>query len=73
MDVNEIRDMVQRQLLLVEAGPGPLDESMLADILAMVRGASSNPRSEARAVAVESRGLPEAAERIGCDNRTGGG
>ncbi len=44
--------MVQRQLLLVEAGPGPLAESMLAESLAMVRGVSSNPRSEARAVAV---------------------
>jgi hypothetical protein len=43
--------VVQRQLLLVEAGPGPLAESMLAESLAMVRGVSSNPRSEARAVA----------------------
>jgi hypothetical protein len=51
VDVNEIRGVVQRQLMLVEAGPGPLAESMLADSLAMVRGASSNPRSEARAVA----------------------
>jgi hypothetical protein len=51
VDVNEIRGVVQRQLLLVEAGPGPLAESMLAESLAMVRGASSNPCSEARAVA----------------------
>jgi hypothetical protein len=51
VDVNEIRGVVQHQLLLVEAGPGPLAESMLAESLAMVRGASSNPHSEARAVA----------------------
>jgi hypothetical protein len=51
VDGNEIRGVVQRQLLLVEAGPGPLAESILAESPAMVRGASSNPRSEARAVA----------------------
>ncbi len=51
VDVNEIWGVVQRQLLLVEAGPGPLAESMFAESLAMVRGASTNPRSEARAVA----------------------
>jgi hypothetical protein len=44
MDVNEIRGVVQRQLTLVEAGPGPLAECMLAESLAMVRGTSSNPR-----------------------------
>jgi hypothetical protein len=80
VDVNKIRGVVQRQLLLVEAGPGPLAESMLAESLAMLRGASSNPRSisPCRGGASqhshrESRGLPEAAEWIGRDNRTGGG
>ncbi len=51
VDVNEIRGVVQRQLTLVEAGPGPLAEGMLAGSLAMVRGAPSNPRPETRAVA----------------------
>jgi hypothetical protein len=37
--VNEIRGVVQRQLTLVEAGPGPLAEGMLAGSLAMERGA----------------------------------
>jgi hypothetical protein len=43
VDVNEIRGVVQRQLTLVEAGLGPLAESMLAESVAMVRGASSIP------------------------------
>ncbi len=43
VDVNEIRGVVQHQLLLVEAGPGPLAESMLAESLAMVRGRPAIP------------------------------
>jgi hypothetical protein len=51
VDVNDIRSVVQSQLTLVEAGPGPLAGNVLAESLAMMRGAFSNPRPEARAVA----------------------
>jgi hypothetical protein len=49
--VNEILGVVQRQLMLVEAGPGPLAEGMLAGSLAIERGAPIDPRPSTRAVA----------------------
>jgi hypothetical protein len=45
VDVNDIRSVVQRQLTLVEAGPGPLARNVLAESLSMMRGGPSNPRT----------------------------
>jgi hypothetical protein len=52
--VNEIRGVVQRQLVLVEASQGPLGEDMLAGSLAIERAAPSNPRLETRAVTTQA-------------------
>jgi hypothetical protein len=56
--VNEIWGVVQRQLILVETGPRPLVESMLAGSLAMERGAIGNSRPETRTVAAPANVPP---------------
>jgi hypothetical protein len=52
--VNEIRGVVQRQLILLEASQGPLGEGMLAGSLAIERAAPSNPRLDTRAVTAQA-------------------
>ncbi len=47
--VNEIRGVVQQQLMLVEACQGPLSARMLAGAMTSERRAPSNPRPETRA------------------------
>jgi hypothetical protein len=49
VDVRDIRSVVHRQLMLVEACPGPLAANFLAGGMAMLTGVVSNPRTEARA------------------------
>jgi hypothetical protein len=52
--VNEIRGVVQRQLMLVEAGQGPLSARMLAGALVTERAAPSNPCPETRAATAQA-------------------
>ncbi len=51
---NEIRGVVQRQLMLVEAGQGPLSARMLAEALVTERATPSNPRPETRAATAQA-------------------
>jgi hypothetical protein len=55
--VNEIRGVVQQQLMMVEAGQGPLSARMLAGAMVSERAASSNPHPETRA-AMTQAGAP---------------
>jgi hypothetical protein len=52
--VNEIRGVVQRQMMLVEACQGPLSARMLAGALITERAAPSNPCPETRAATAQA-------------------
>ncbi len=52
--VNEIRGVVQQQLMMVEAGQGPLSARMLSGGTVSERAAPSNPCPETRAVTTQA-------------------
>ncbi len=52
--VNEIRGVVQQQLMLVEASQGPLSARMLAGAMVSERAAPSNPHPETRAATTQA-------------------